>query len=274
MRDAGPESDDALAYFVPEAADLLDIMSRSLLALEQGRGAEDDVASLFRAIHTLKGAAYVVGHVRVGDLAHRIEDVLATARSNPGSLDPAAVDVIHAAVEAARCLLGLTDASSLENVTEVYEHALGRLETVTPTVATGTGDGAPARSFNPPAVPASPAPLAAAPSAPSAVPSRGSIAGMRLDLLVNLAGELVAARRRLEGRLRELDRVGEVLSLSRTRMAKAVGEFEDLHGGTGGGLDSRPRDLPPDALRAAGRPWAGPRASEASNLALRAAGRP
>src|SRR5713101_8143999 len=102
MRDVSPERDDALAYFVPEAADLLDIMSRSLLALEQGRGAEDDVASLFRAIHTLKGAAYVVGHVRVGDLAHRIEDVLATARSNPGSLDPAAVDVIHAAVEAAR----------------------------------------------------------------------------------------------------------------------------------------------------------------------------
>src|SRR5206468_11558061 len=87
---------------------------------------------------------------------------------------------------------------------------------------------APASSSTPPPAPASPAPLAAAPAAPSAPPSRGSMAGMRLDLLVNLAGELVAARRRLEGRLRELERVGEVLSLSRTRMAKAVGEFEEL----------------------------------------------
>jgi len=228
MRDAGPERDDALAYFVPEAADLLDIMSRSLLALEHGQGGEDDIATLFRAIHTLKGAAYVVGHVRVGDLAHRIEDVLAAVRSTRGSLGVAAIDAIHAAVEAARCLLGLTDVMSLENVTEVHEQALARLATATPPAATGIGDaGAPASSSIPPAEPVSPAPLAAA---PGAAPSRGSIAGMRLDLLVNLAGELVAARRRLEGRLRELERVGEVLSLSRTRMAKAVGEFEELQG--------------------------------------------
>ncbi len=228
MRDAGPERDDALAYFVPEAADLLDIMSRSLLALEHGQGGEDDIATLFRAIHTLKGAAYVVGHVRVGDLAHRIEDVLAAVRNTRGSLGVAAIDAIHAAVEAARCLLGLTDVVSLENVTQVHEQALARLATATPPAATGIRDaGAPAPSSIPPAEPVSPAPLAAA---PGAAPSRGSIAGMRLDLLVNLAGELVAARRRLEGRLRELERVGEVLSLSRTRMAKAVGEFEELQG--------------------------------------------
>src|SRR5213594_1795818 len=231
MRDAGPERDDALAYFVPEAGDLLDIMSRSLLALAHGQGSEDDIATVFRAIHTLKGAAYVVGHVRVGDLAHRIEDVLAAVRNTRGGLGVAAIDALHAAVEAARCLLGLTDVMSLENVTEAYEQALARLETVTPAAATGIGDaGAPASSSIPPAAPASPAPLAAAPAAPSAPPSRGSMAGMRLDLLVNLAGELVAARRRLEGRLRELERVGEVLSLSRTRMAKAVGEFEELQG--------------------------------------------
>ena len=231
MRDAGPERDDALAYFVPEAADLLDIMSRSLLVLEHGQGGEDDIATLFRAIHTLKGAAYVVGHVRVGDLAHRIEDVLAAVGNTRGSLGVAAIGAIHAAVEAARCLLGLTDVVSLENVTEVYEQALAGLATVTPAAATGIGDaGMPASSAIPPAAPVFPAPLAPAPAAPAVAPSRGSIAGMRLDLLVNLAGELVAARRRLEGRLRELERVGEVLSVSRTRMTKAVGEFEELQG--------------------------------------------
>src|SRR5437870_11622531 len=236
MRDAGPERDDALAYFVPEAADLLDIMSRSLLALEHGQGGEDDIATLFRAIHTLKGAAYVVGHVRVGDLAHRIEDVLAAVGNTRGSLGVAAIGAIHAAVEAARCLLGLTDVVSLENVTEVYEQALAGLATVTPPAATGIGDaGMPASSAIPPAAPVSPAPLAPAPAARGVASSRGSIARMRLDLLVNLAGELVAARRRLEGRLRELERVGEVLSLSRTRMAKAVGEFEELQGS---GVDS------------------------------------
>src|SRR5262249_10727787 len=42
----------------------------------------------------------------------------------------------------------------------------------------------------------------------------------------------------------------------------------------GGGLSPPPEAAPPGALRAAGRPWAGPRASEASHRAVRAAGRP
>src|SRR5204862_2430320 len=42
----------------------------------------------------------------------------------------------------------------------------------------------------------------------------------------------------------------------------------------GGGLRPPSETSPRDALRAAGRPRAGPRASEASDLAVRAAGRP
>lgn len=240
-----PERDEALAYFVPEAAEHLDIMSRCLLALEQGRGSEDDVATLFRAIHTLKGAAYVVGQMGVGELAHRIEDVLVLVRSNHEHLVPAAIDAIHAGVEAVRCLLGLADASSLGNVTEACEDALARLAAVIPVAATGVAD-AGERARTAAAAPPEPRPLAAMPPQPGAFLSRGPIAGMRLDLLVNLAGELVAARRRLEGRLRELERVGDVLSVSRARMAKAVGEFEDLHRGIGGGPDGPLGDRPQD----------------------------
>ncbi len=247
MRDPGAERDDALAYFVPEAADHLDIVSRCLLALEQGRGSEDDVGTLFRAIHTLKGAAYVVGQMGVGELAHRIEDVLVPVRNNRERLVPAVIDAIHAGVEAVRCLLGLEDAPTLGNVTEVCEDARARLDAIMPTAAVAVANGGEdVRSSTGSAAPAPPAPrpLAAAP-AESGVPlSRGPIAGMRLDLLVNLAGELVAARRRLEGRLRELERVGDVLSLSRSRMAKAVGEFEDLHRGLGANalVGGGPRD--------------------------------
>src|SRR5262245_39708242 len=98
IRDLSPEHSDAFQYFVPEALGHLEVVSRCLLALEQGRDVEDNTGSLFRAVHTLKGAAYVVGQTRVGDLAHRIEDILALGRSEPERLAPAAIDAIHAGI--------------------------------------------------------------------------------------------------------------------------------------------------------------------------------
>src|SRR5436190_19417290 len=47
---------------------------------------------------------------------------------------------------------------------------------------------------------------------------------------MDLVGELLVARRRLDRRLSELDRVGEVLVASRARMERAVADFEREHG--------------------------------------------
>jgi chemosensory pili system protein ChpA (sensor histidine kinase/response regulator) len=51
----------------------------------------------------------------------------------------------------------------------------------------------------------------------------------RLDSLMNLVGELVIARSRLDRRLGQLERVGELLAFSRGRMAHAVEQFEKKH---------------------------------------------
>jgi len=231
-RDAHPDRHHALADFVPEARDHLDAMSRCLLALEQGRATEDTVPSLFRAVHTLKGAAYVVGQTAVGDLAYGVEGVLA-ARHDRGSLAPAAIGAIHAAVQAVRRLLGLADDSVDAGVPERYADTLARLRAVAPSTAplVAAADalaGSPGGLAVPSSPPAPPRAPAAAASDVSASPSRGSTAGIALDRLVNLAGELVVARRGLEGRLHELARLDEVLSQSGARMARAVGELEDL----------------------------------------------
>src|SRR5262249_37718271 len=64
------ESDDVLSYFGPEANEHLEAMTAALLALEDGGPSDAGVDALFRAVHTLKGAAYVVGCRAVGELAH------------------------------------------------------------------------------------------------------------------------------------------------------------------------------------------------------------
>src|SRR5262249_47532559 len=51
----------------------------------------------------------------------------------------------------------------------------------------------------------------------------------RLDALMNLVGELMIARSRLDLRLAELDRVGELMMFSRARMARGLRDFEGKH---------------------------------------------
>lgn len=79
--------------FVREALEQTERIGPSLLALREGRGGAE-LATLFRAVHTLKGAAYAVGRPVVGDLAHRIEDVLADVRDRRRALTPAVMEAL------------------------------------------------------------------------------------------------------------------------------------------------------------------------------------
>jgi chemosensory pili system protein ChpA (sensor histidine kinase/response regulator) len=65
----------------------------------------------------------------------------------------------------------------------------------------------------------------------------------RLDALMNLVGELVIARSRLDRRLAQLDRIGELLLASRARMARAIHELDRRpadEGGAGPGPSATP----------------------------------
>ena len=76
------EGGEVLEYFLPEAAEHLEAMTTALLAVEAGARDEDTLATVFRAAHTLKGAAYTVGCAPLGDATHQIEDLLDTVREH------------------------------------------------------------------------------------------------------------------------------------------------------------------------------------------------
>src|SRR5262249_14741434 len=58
------------------------------------------------AIHTLKGAAYTVGCGPVGDVSHRIEDILDAVRDHRLELSPAIVEAVVDGVDTLRVMLG------------------------------------------------------------------------------------------------------------------------------------------------------------------------
>ncbi|MBI4013432.1 MAG: Hpt domain-containing protein [Candidatus Rokubacteria bacterium] len=226
------ENADILTYFRPEAAEHLETMTQALLALEQTGRSEEELGRLFRAVHTLKGAAYTVGCTAVGDLAHQVEDLLVAVREERMALTPAAIEAVLAGTDALRLLLGLAEAAP-DELEPLVEGAMTQLGRLVPGPPAGPGvtpvPPAPAglTAITPPSAPGTRAePDTPARKTPAPAPAGIRVSLDRLDSLMNLVGELVIARSRLDRRLRELDRVGELLLFSRSRMAKAVKDFE------------------------------------------------
>ena len=231
---------DVASYFLPEATEHLEAMTTALLALERG-GGDEDLARLFRSMHTIKGAAYVVGCVRVGELAHRAEDLLVAVREGDTALSPQILETLFVTVDVLKLMLGLTQNPAV-SITAVAADVRGRLESllVAPLVSTTVDESdVPARLAPVEPVTAAPEPSAVAPAPaarPRPVPSGAAARRVprqtirvnleRLDALMDLIGELVTGRSRVDRRLEDLDRLSAALFASRARLAQAVTEFE------------------------------------------------
>jgi len=220
FRDGG----DVLEYFVPEATEHLDLAAQSLLGVEREGAGGEELPRLFRAVHTLKGAAYTVGCHAIGGLAHRVEDLLGEVRDGHRGLDAAGVEAVNAALDALRLMIRSAEGAPPGRL-EAWQRATRLLDALAPAPAEPAA-ASPAQDAAAPAVAA--APVAAAPGAAAARPSI-RVHLDRLDALMNLAGELVIARARLDRHLGQLERVGELLAFTQGRMRQVFGEFEDRH---------------------------------------------
>jgi two-component system chemotaxis sensor kinase CheA len=78
--------------FLIEARELVEQASADLLALEQGAATGERVDSLFRAFHTLKGAAGIVEFEPMGRALHAAEEVLSGVRSAARPITPKLID--------------------------------------------------------------------------------------------------------------------------------------------------------------------------------------
>ncbi len=221
-------SDDVVDYFAPEALEHLEAMTGALVALERGASREGELGGLFRAVHTLKGAAYVVGCTPIGALAHGLEDLLVAVREGHAALTPTVLDALQAAVDTFKHMLDPSAEPALDltsAVAGIQQRVTALLAAAPSVVAAPRVDATAAPLALPVLPPRLPLPSRAATKAPA---GRQTIRVTleRLDCLMDLVGELVVARSALERRLSDLDRLGDVLFSSRARLGQAVADFE------------------------------------------------
>jgi two-component system chemotaxis sensor kinase CheA len=171
------DESEFLELFRDEANERLDNMVDTLLALESGRAAPDALDALFRDAHTIKGGAGMLGLDDVRALAHAVEDVLESART-AGELPLQLTDPLLRAADALRRQVAGNGHSEGE------PSLLDELEASRAAVV-GGGD--------------APSPLATPPpAAPPAEKRAIRVSPQKIDRLLDLVGETVLHRRRLE----------------------------------------------------------------------------
>jgi two-component system chemotaxis sensor kinase CheA len=106
--------------FLTESRDNIVAVNEALLRLERDPRDREALDAVFRAVHTIKGMAGVMGYSPVADLAHDMEALLSRAREKKRALrgtDPAllidATDILERAIESAVAGQGTIDVTAI-----------------------------------------------------------------------------------------------------------------------------------------------------------------
>lgn len=175
-----------LAVYREQTLHLLDEMTADLLALEAGTADGEAVARLRRAAHTIKGDSVCVMLEGVAEIAHRIEDLMAEVMARGGDFDRSAVDAMLGGLDLMREVL---DREAVEDVAaDSVKRWADDLETEISEAAHKDQKPAEAAAVDSPDEPS------AAPPVTRRSEPYVRIEAEKVDMLLNLASEMVIAR--------------------------------------------------------------------------------
>lgn len=193
------EMDEIIREFLVESTEALDRMDRDLVELEKNQDSRELLASIFRAIHTIKGTSGVLGFTKLESVAHVGENLLSLMRD--GKLKPHAeiTSAVLAMGDKLRTLLADIEATGQEGgsdcaeiIARVSRLAAGESEQTEPEEAAIPNvevTNSPSRSVAMPGTTETPQEMRGNAAAGNIRVDVGL-----LDRVMNLVGELVLAR--------------------------------------------------------------------------------
>lgn len=95
---------DDLIIFLQETEELLQLLDEDIVKLEHGGATTELLNEIFRAAHTIKGSAAMIGHQRMSDLAHAMETVFDGLRKGTISVDAELIDTLLTSLDTLRAL--------------------------------------------------------------------------------------------------------------------------------------------------------------------------
>jgi chemosensory pili system protein ChpA (sensor histidine kinase/response regulator) len=223
--------DELWDTFAVECSELLENVEQTTLGLEGSASPKEGLRTLMRLVHTLKGVVNTTGIAPTGRTLHRVEDFLEVLLNSPILPPMRAITSILLAVQV-QVRRNLKEARSgwVETFPEQLERRISaalvaqheRATAGERPAETATGAGASERHD-----------LSSMKSSQASAASEAQdrrvirVSTDRLDVLMNLAGELVVNRSRLSSRVERLQALQAELVRGSRRFLETVDTFRD-----------------------------------------------
>jgi purine-binding chemotaxis protein CheW len=120
--------EEVWSLFAEDGKEALDLVEETLLELESDPTDAGQVAKLFRAMHTFKGEARMMGLSVIESLAHHAEDLVALIRDEGVALTDAMVDLLLEVLDQSRVMLDHALAHRRDADTIQVEELVARLK--------------------------------------------------------------------------------------------------------------------------------------------------
>lgn len=126
-------SQDELPIFLAETDEQLEILEQGLVRLERDQDEEELLQSIFRAAHTLKGSAGLIGHKRMVEAAHALETAFDGLRKHTLPVTQSLIDLCLEATDTLRSLRDevIDGGSSPINIDDIDQRFKDLLERAT-----------------------------------------------------------------------------------------------------------------------------------------------
>jgi chemosensory pili system protein ChpA (sensor histidine kinase/response regulator) len=127
-----------IEFFLVEAGDHLQNLNKGLLSLERDPSDTGMIDELFRAAHTLKGSAAMMGFLGVSDVAHKAEDMLGMLRSGSLPIRKETLNFLFDSVDAVKLLVDGVAANRpedplvVETITRAYKAVVASVQKTSP----------------------------------------------------------------------------------------------------------------------------------------------
>jgi two-component system chemotaxis sensor kinase CheA len=216
-------SAELVSTYLEDAREQLAVLDDVLLRVEREGARSDVVATLMGPLHTLKGNSGMIGLTGVKDYVHRLEEVFGRSRDGSLSLDAAALDRLFEGATALRNAIEVACGPTRQ----APDLAAAQDALVALVARAGPGRSATSRP-EPAADDAAAARGESRPGEAAAVSTRSSMVRVdfaKLDHLLNLVGELIVHRTKLNDLARQ---IGELLPGVGPELVESVHRVESV----------------------------------------------
>jgi chemotaxis protein histidine kinase CheA len=145
-----------LGYFIEEAKEHLDAIEHGLLDLKATMGDAEEMNHLFRAAHSIKGGAAMLGFDSIQRVGHHLEDYFKILKDNPVAIDRRLEDLflkgfdsLKALIEELQGTFGLREEEAAQ-IVKASEPVFAELGTYLNTLIKGSAAPAAAKTGAPP----------------------------------------------------------------------------------------------------------------------------